>query len=160
MSEPIDLAAWKAENDERRARRDTATSGPWGFRHRCVGHDVPPRPGRDESCGLGWDWDEDAPFVVPPEPMRGVFALGADAAFVAASRTDQAPERIDALIAVIEQKDAALRHAKMFIEYARYELEPGPAIPGTQFPTQVCADKEMAAIDTALALTAREKGGA
>jgi len=47
---------------------------------------------------------------------------------------------------------AALEHAKKFIEYARYELEPGPPVVGTQFPTQVCADKEVESIDAVLAL--------
>ncbi len=50
-----------------------------------------------------------------------------------------------------ERYRRALERARRFIEYARYELEDGPATAGTQFPTQDCADKELARIDAALA---------
>jgi len=59
----------------------------------------------------------------------------------------------DTLLARVQQLEQALRKARTFIEYARYELEPGPRVFGTQFPTQVCADEEMARIDAALGTT-------
>jgi hypothetical protein len=40
----------------------------------------------------------------------------------------------------------ALNHAIKFIEYARYELEPGELQLGDQFPRQGCADKEIASL--------------
>lgn len=66
---------------------------------------------------------------------------------------DAAARAMDREEAAEQQRDtarAALRKARTFIEYARYELEPGPRTFGTQFPTQVCADEELARIDAAL----------
>jgi hypothetical protein len=45
----------------------------------------------------------------------------------------------------------ALRKAKSFIYYARYELQPGKAVLGDQFPKQEDADNVTALIDAALA---------
>ena len=50
----------------------------------------------------------------------------------------------------------ALEKIRKFIEYARYELQPGPPVFGTQFPTQVCADKELARIDALLSTSPGE----
>lgn len=68
------------------ARAAAATPGPWNFYHRSGGDR--PAAGIDERSGLGWEWDEDPPYNAPPEPMRGVLALGADAAFIAHARED------------------------------------------------------------------------
>lgn len=43
-----------------------------------------------------------------------------------------------------------LTNVRMFIEYARYELEP-VLVSGAQFPSQACADKRLALIDEMLA---------
>jgi hypothetical protein len=53
-----------------------------------------------------------------------------------------------------QQRDTireALRRARTFIQYARYELEPGESQVGDQFPRQGCADKEIARLSAALA---------
>jgi hypothetical protein len=49
---------------------------------------------------------------------------------------------------VMEQE---LRWVRKFIEYARYELQPGEQQVGDQFPRQDAADKAMAKIDGILA---------
>jgi hypothetical protein len=60
-------------------RCDKATPGPWEALHRNCYKTV----NDDESCGLGLDVNG------PPEPdNRGMFSRGADAVFIAASRTD------------------------------------------------------------------------
>ncbi|MHB1524948.1 MAG: hypothetical protein ACYCZN_01485 [Candidatus Dormibacteria bacterium] len=65
-------------------RLSEATPGPWRAQHRCVGC----TDADDESCGLGLEIEG------PPEAsMRGQFALGADARFIAA-----APDDIDYLL--------------------------------------------------------------
>ena len=46
---------------------------------------------------------------------------------------------------------AALKKAKTFIYYARYELQPGKAVLGDQFPKQEDADNVTAIIDAAIA---------
>lgn len=51
------------------------TPGPWRVRHRH--YDA--GPNEDEIGGLGWELEG------PPEPMRGHFALAADAHLVAAA---------------------------------------------------------------------------
>lgn len=48
-----------------------------------------------------------------------------------------------------ERYREALDSAKTFIEYARYELE-AKLVMGSQFPSQECADKEIAKIQQAL----------
>lgn len=53
---------------------------------------------------------------------------------------------------------SALSHARMFIEYARYELEPGLATIGDQFPRQEDADKEIKNIDAAIEKLKRTEG--
>lgn len=80
---------------------DKATPGPWGFRHRYCGEMRPPADGIDawpdaNMAHLGWDWETNGGFRVPPEADRGVFAKGADAAAVAAARND-APALLHAL---------------------------------------------------------------
>ena len=50
----------------------------------------------------------------------------------------------------------ALEKIRKFIEYARYELKPGPPVVGTQFPTQVCADRELTRIDALLSTSPGE----
>ena len=45
---------------------------------------------------------------------------------------------------------AMLEHVRTFIGYARYELEPGEAELGDQFPRQGCADKIIAKIDVSV----------
>ena len=74
--------------------------------------------------------------------------------------TDVIQGAIDAATAAqqarIEKLEAALRRARCFIEYARYELEPGIAKDGAQFPGQGDADVVMAEID---ALAPVERGG-
>jgi hypothetical protein len=45
---------------------------------------------------------------------------------------------------------AALKKAKSFIEYARYELQPGKAQLGDQFPRQDDADAVLGLIEAAL----------
>lgn len=44
----------------------------------------------------------------------------------------------------------ALKHAKMFIEYGRYELEEGKSVFPDLFPKKVDADNEIKAIEAAL----------
>lgn len=85
-----------------------ATPGPWRFRHRCVGNEGDPSPGHDEQIGLGWDWSDDNANI-PPEPMRGVFALGADAALVMAAR-NELPALLDRIEALGRVIDDALCH--------------------------------------------------
>lgn len=58
-------------------------------------------------------------------------------------------EAADALSAAQRLREA-LAKARTFIEYARYELEPGLAQFGDQFPKQEDAYKVMALIDAAL----------
>ena len=55
--------------------------------------------------------------------------------------------QLEAQIAPLRE---ALSKAKTFIEYARYELEPGEAKLGHQFPNQGDADKVLALIVEAL----------
>lgn len=57
-----------------------------------------------------------------------------------------APEDLQFLLARLETAEALLKRAKMFIEYARYELEPGLSVFPDQFPKQQDADKEIASI--------------
>ena len=72
---------------EIRKRCDAATEGPWEASHRAIdrtAHD-------DESSGLGLEV-----HGPPPAWSRGQFARGADATFIAESRTDT-PDLCDAL---------------------------------------------------------------
>lgn len=68
--------------DRLKELRERATKGPWNLVHRCIGGPKTPDPDVDEICGLGWDWDDTEPFNAPPEPMRGAFEKGADAALI------------------------------------------------------------------------------
>lgn len=61
----------------------------------------------------------------------------------------------DPLAARVHALIAPLRQAKTFIEYARYELQPGKATFPDQFPKQEDADVVIAALEAALA-AARE----
>lgn len=63
-----------------------------------------------------------------------------------------AADRLDALAAL--RPDVAW--VRKFIEYARYELEPGESQPFDQFPRQAEADKAMAKLDAWLALLPEE----
>jgi hypothetical protein len=45
---------------------------------------------------------------------------------------------------------ATLKDVRTFIEYARYELEPGEMQSGDQFPRQGCADKRLAKLTEAI----------
>ena len=65
-------------------RVSEATPGPWSAWHRCVGC----TDADDESCGLGLEIEGP-----PAASMRGQFALGADARFIAA-----APDDVDWLL--------------------------------------------------------------
>lgn len=110
-------AVLSAERLEELARLEAeATLAPWHFEHRCSGYDMPPATGIDEVVGLGWDWDPGTGNV-PPEPMRGVFALGADAALV-----EQLRNNARALIALAQRtteadagRDAALADLHAYV---------------------------------------------
>ena len=70
--------------DGLREAMDGMTPLPWRRLIRRDGY-YPPKAGVDSSAGLGWDWDTFSDGVtgkVPPEPMRGLFELGGDAAFI------------------------------------------------------------------------------
>ncbi len=79
-----------------RERCEKATSGPWTVEHRCVDCDDKV----DETAGLGLE------IVGPPEPMRGQFALSADARFIAHARAN-VPALLDALDAAERERDEA-----------------------------------------------------
>ena len=71
---------------------------------------------------------------------------------------DKNEESIDSalssLLALIEKRNKellqVLEKAKVFIEYARYELEDGKATVGSQFPHKEDADIEMARLEKAV----------
>ncbi len=80
--------------DAIRERCEKATPGPWEATHRHVGLSAMD----DESGGLGLEVEG------PPDAsLRGQFARGADATFIAASRTD-----IPALLAHIARLEATI----------------------------------------------------
>jgi len=105
MSEPMDLTAIKRENDERKARQDAAVPGPWvitlGSGHNLMtaiqsecaedGHMTP-----IADCLADWMLERAAPNHVPTME------------FLARTRDDPAPKRIDALLALVRQQRAAL----------------------------------------------------
>jgi hypothetical protein len=70
-------------------------------------------------------------------------------------------KRAEAEVARLTQEQAnaivALKKAHTFIEYARYELQPGLATVGDQFPRQQDADVVMALIAAALASLPQEE---
>lgn len=51
----------------------------------------------------------------------------------------------------LSETETKLKWLRKFVEYARYELQPGEAKMGSQFPHQADADKAMAMIDELLA---------
>lgn len=57
----------------------------------------------------------------------------------------------------IRVAEGALSRGKLFIEYARYELEPGKAGIGDQFPRRVDADEHIALLVAALSALAAAK---
>lgn len=96
-----DLAALRAANAERKQLRDCATPSPW------------------EIAGLDY-FEEDAGDIVVESPGSSLFLrvplegstlpqAEADARFIAAARSDQAPETIDALIAEVESLRAGIK---------------------------------------------------
>lgn len=95
-----ELAAIRAENAERRKRKDAATEGPWTH----------------GSCA-GDCWVETAPDAkdfgatriasMPDDDMASP-DVEADAAFIAATRSDPVEDRIDDLLAEVERLKAAI----------------------------------------------------
>lgn len=72
------------EITEALALAEKATPGPWRVHHRDAMNRTNDPARGDEGCGLGWEFDQDAG---PPEAtLRGLFARGHDAAFIAAAR--------------------------------------------------------------------------
>jgi hypothetical protein len=99
----IDLDDYRRRNEERRKRRDAATNGPW----------LLDDPGKEtEGPAKGWRRGAIVAAVARGQyvytiPQGGV-SPERDRAFIAASRTDPAPEDIDALIAEVERLRAEL----------------------------------------------------
>jgi len=82
-----------------RALAEAATPGPWWPDHRCVGVGSDD-PSQGEAAGLGWEVlrDRGTRERAWPEPsLRGTFARGWDAHFVAEART--------ALPALLDEND-------------------------------------------------------
>lgn len=91
--------------DEIETLEKAATAAPWKFKHRYGGYAPDgPKVGVDEQLGLGWDWNYDDANV-PEEPMRGIFAKGADAGLVQTLR-NSAPTITQALRALVQAKEA------------------------------------------------------
>ena len=84
------------------------TPGPWTVRHR----HVLCGPDDDESCGLGLEVDG------PPEPMRGKFALAADARLVAA-----APDMLAVLVDIADGPNRTPPEVAAVIAKAKGETE-------------------------------------
>ena len=85
-----ELQALRAENAERRKRKEAATAGPWRS-----------RPNASKPYN-GW-----IETIVDPSSMPAMYAEicskrpGEDAAFIAAARADPVEDRIDALLAEV-----------------------------------------------------------
>lgn len=91
-------------------RLSEVTPGPWRAKHRCVGC----TDADDESCGLGLEIEG------PPEAsMRGQFALGADARFIAA-----APDDIAYLLRQARTLEETERVVRRFLEVSKEVLTP------------------------------------
>jgi hypothetical protein len=62
----------------------------------------------------------------------------------------QLRERHEALVSALQESVEKLTWVRKFVEYARYELEPGVMQPGDQFPRQDAADKAVAELDSVI----------
>ena len=96
-----------------RALTEAATPGPWWPDHRCVGVGSDD-PSQGEAAGLGWEVlrDRETRERAWPEPsLRGTFARGWDAHFVAEARTalpallDENDRLRTALAAIVAEAD-------------------------------------------------------
>lgn len=84
----IDLAAIRQRNDERRARKEKATRGPWDG-SQCW---------RDlAEDGKTWLWGASTPITPDKEQAK------ADSAFVAAARNDSVEDDVAALLAEVDR---------------------------------------------------------
>lgn len=114
-------------------------SGLWGMDGERLMASIPMRDLARFLMLVGCVWDKEPGTVTKAKELLSRYGMD-----LTRFTDDQQANRWQPLV-------EALRRAQVFIEYARYELQPGKATIGDQFPRQEDADIVLARIKAALA---------